>query len=92
MPRKTTFGLPGNRVAALGFNEAAARCRGKPPAGRGPQPGPPRFNEAAARCRGKLTSNCSSVGGDRRFNEAAARCRGKRRISGGADSALTLLQ
>ena len=39
---------------ATGFNEAAARCRGKH-AGPGGSalPIPPRFNEAAARCRGK---------------------------------------
>ena len=39
-----------------GFNEAAARCRGKPSAaGRCAAAGraAPRFNEAAARCRGK---------------------------------------
>ena len=37
-----------------GFNEAAARCRGKrAPAGSG-MARRPRFNEAAARCRGKL--------------------------------------
>ena len=38
----------------LGFNEAAARCRGKldhQPFPLGPHR---RFNEAAARCRGKL--------------------------------------
>ena len=37
-----------------GFNEAAARCRGKP-AARGRRRRPRgSFNEAAARCRGKL--------------------------------------
>ena len=37
------------------FNEAAARCRGKPPRpGSRPRKRDPRFNEAAARCRGKL--------------------------------------
>ena len=37
------------------FNEAAARCRGKPPACRAsPNAGRTGFNEAAARCRGKL--------------------------------------
>ena len=38
-----------------GFNEAAARCRGKPGRRSAPSPaGCYRFNEAAARCRGKL--------------------------------------
>ena len=39
-----------------GFNEAAARCRGKPEIDLLPLNGnrlKPRFNEAAARCRGK---------------------------------------
>ena len=53
MPRKT-FGPQGLRGAMSGFNEAAARCRGKPLAAflsfTCP---PPSFNEAAARCRGK---------------------------------------
>ena len=52
MPRKTVTALDG-RLEELGFNEAAARCRGKPvPL----HPGGERwrcFNEAAARCRGK---------------------------------------
>ena len=46
-----------SRRTATGFNEAAARCRGKPMrraehccASKA------RFNEAAARCRGKLGS------------------------------------
>ena len=63
----------------LGFNEAAARCRGKPAErdfafllqDRG-------FNEAAARCRGKpsRTPACNAWP-TFCFNEAAARCRGK---------------
>ena len=44
------------RITVTGFNEAAARCRGKPPLpvrrGDGRRRG---FNEAAARCRGKHT-------------------------------------
>ena len=36
-----------------GFNEAAARCRGKRGKFRPPRPCGRRFNEAAARCRGK---------------------------------------
>ena len=35
------------------FNEAAARCRGKPTVPFRSQPGTGYFNEAAARCRGK---------------------------------------
>ena len=65
--------------AAICFNEAAARCRGKqgaPAAAAGA--GTRRFNEAAARCRGKPTSRTRNSGSGRSFNEAAARCRGKR--------------
>ena len=54
MPRKTVTAAEDDFALEGGFNEAAARCRGKRPrrsrgrrAGRG-------FNEAAARCRGKL--------------------------------------
>ena len=36
------------------FNEAAARCRGKPVTTNRPVSTPSGFNEAAARCRGKL--------------------------------------
>ena len=61
-----------------GFNEAAARCRGKP----APRPRPrgvsaAGFNEAAARCRGKLAGSGCPGAARRGFNEAAARCRGK---------------
>ena len=54
MPRKNLRG-PRKKIEALrSFNEAAARCRGKPlrPFRRAPAPRR-RFNEAAARCRGK---------------------------------------
>ena len=53
MPRKTTdlFSRPEN--LHHGFNEAAARCRGKPGAGPADGGGVRCFNEAAARCRGK---------------------------------------
>ena len=53
MPRKTDLVEQLADAGDVGFNEAAARCRGKhdeipvavqPPGG---------FNEAAARCRGK---------------------------------------
>ena len=43
-----------------GFNEAAARCRGKQSAWRPAAPRPARFNEAAARCRGKLPAYAAS--------------------------------
>ena len=57
MPRKTSKRQERYiRAAAAGFNEAAARCRGKlDPAGGLPR-GRARFNEAAARCRGKPTA------------------------------------
>ena len=53
MPRKTRGGAARRRGVRRGFNEAAARCRGKhqpPSASAGRRR---RFNEAAARCRGK---------------------------------------
>ena len=62
MPRKTG-GVRGSRLPVdRRFNEAAARCRGKPPLiglnltswGSG-------FNEAAARCRGKPFASAASV-------------------------------
>ena len=54
MPRKTPPCRPGYERDRSGFNEAAARCRGKlPPAGRRIPAELPGFNEAAARCRGK---------------------------------------
>ena len=69
---------PCNLGSPTGFNEAAARCRGKLPDARVAVLPGYRFNEAAARCRGKPRS-CRPPG--RRsgtgFNEAAARCRGK---------------
>ena len=52
MPRKTAAAAA-PAAAEGGFNEAAARCRGKPLfPGRG-STSRGRFNEAAARCRGK---------------------------------------
>ena len=44
-----------------GFNEAAARCRGKPSSRRWRSPAACRFNEAAARCRGKPLSSIIPV-------------------------------
>ena len=79
MPRKTPRSAGAPSWPGPGFNEAAARCRGKPFA---------RvmvtvrvvacFNEAAARCRGKpWACAADAVGAGGGFNEAAARCRGK---------------
>ena len=52
MPRKTRAGRTKGRPPRR-FNEAAARCRGKPDADGADVHSDPRFNEAAARCRGK---------------------------------------
>ena len=79
MPRKTkplTHFLAGEQV---GFNEAAARCRGKPDhldvrAAVAPASMRPRPDAAENPAR-----PCPTPAGARRFNEAAARCRGKRR-------------
>ena len=60
-----------------GFNEAAARCRGKPLNGLWDLAHDRGFNEAAARCRGKRRRSLSGREPSRCFNEAAARCRGK---------------
>ena len=53
MPRKTKqdAGRKGRRNGC--FNEAAARCRGKPRNAQAGRHDHVRFNEAAARCRGK---------------------------------------
>ena len=57
MPRKNTFSLSSFLTRARGFNEAAARCRGKTTyARRGRYSRILCFNEAAARCRGKTVS------------------------------------
>ena len=67
MPRKTAVSEPPAAPCGPCFNEAAARCRGKP---RGlyadADDGTGRFNEAAARCRGKPGSFISP----RRFSLA----------------------
>ena len=52
MPRKTLF-APRAQEGGGRFNEAAARCRGKPDERRSTRGTVRRFNEAAARCRGK---------------------------------------
>ena len=55
MPRKTISGVRiSTPSSAARFNEAAARCRGKPPRRAGGSSSAGCFNEAAARCRGKL--------------------------------------
>ena len=73
-------GWGGDPFRAAGFNEAAARCRGKRPSSlRQPFTDHVGFNEAAARCRGKRGIHVQLAGQPfLRFNEAAARCRGKR--------------
>ena len=54
MPRKTTLSHRVGMRAIHHFNEAAARCRGKPGTpGRSRTACQSYFNEAAARCRGK---------------------------------------
>ena len=83
MPRKTATGACSPTGTYACFNEAAARCRGKP-GSKSPRdaPAPAGFNEAAARCRGKrLPAGTARTDRPRRFNEAAARCRGKLRRS-----------
>ena len=92
MPRKTDM-RKSRRSETSGFNEAAARCRGK----RGMTEtrvigSTTRFNEAAARCRGKRVEgrepNVPPLG----FNEAAARCRGKRWVQDPATLKICALQ
>ena len=79
MPRKTWACAADAVGAGGGFNEAAARCRGKPAASV-PEASilAACFNEAAARCRGKRPVPRPTPSAWCRFNEAAARCRGKR--------------
>ena len=78
MPRKTSAGACVPPAAGMGFNEAAARCRGKRerhgvrrsarlPASMRPRPD-------AAENAGRVADGAAE---DARFNEAAARCRGK---------------
>ena len=77
MPRKTCSTRTGVAPPGGGFNEAAARCRGKLRPRRWTAAVESGFNEAAARCRGKRGSEARRTDGARGFNEAAARCRGK---------------
>ena len=79
MPRKTARNRRGRRSTVARFNEAAARCRGKPSGCSGGRRGSPGFNEAAARCRGKPPAYAPRLPRRGGFNEAAARCRGKPR-------------
>ena len=81
MPRKTGGCAAGRRNPRPGFNEAAARCRGKPqPSERSSAGSPkasmrPRPDAAENRRRQRRQFSRPS----RSFNEAAARCRGKPR-------------
>ena len=50
-----------DRPLRAGFNEAAARCRGKTRGAGAPVHRPGRFNEAAARCRGKTSGNVAAA-------------------------------
>ena len=77
MPRKTF--VPADTLPNWdGFNEAAARCRGKPP--RDPD-GRAAASRASMRPRPDAAENTVPLTTEhppvRRFNEAAARCRGK---------------
>ena len=80
MPRKTVATFQNTGKEYNGFNEAAARCRGKPTLTAGviidaiasmrPRP------DAAENSPSRKDATPSSTG----FNEAAARCRGKRPV------------
>ena len=78
MPRKTARSRPASLRRRPSFNEAAARCRGKPHAGRvaldGAGAASMRPRPDAAENRAGTTRPQTPSGG---FNEAAARCRGK---------------
>ena len=64
MPRKTASSTHNPASVMPCFNEAAARCRGKPdPGGRVHRRLQLGFNEAAARCRGKLRGPRSEEAG-----------------------------
>ena len=85
MPRKTSATASVSRTAAAGFNEAAARCRGKRRVRVRFLVRPLGFNEAAARCRGKRGPGGEHALAVRGFNEAAARCRGKPKTARNGD-------
>ena len=61
-----------------GFNEAPAKCRGKPGSCSKAARTFTRFNEAPAKCRGKRGASCAIRTQAEGFNEAPAKCRGKR--------------
>ena len=92
MPRKTPSATDTRALRATRFNEAAARCRGKPTqvleSGGGVG--------ASMRPRPDAAENASCSGSSRRFssgfNEAAARCRGKRYTLVDGDGAAVQLQ
>ena len=94
MPRKTIAPPAGPPATPGGFNEAAARCRGKPQAARPLVPvrlqASMRPRPDAAENRAARAGSCPAAG---RFNEAAARCRGKPDGTGGRlDVTLARLQ
>ena len=78
MPRKTAATRPARNTGRSGFNEAAARCRGKHTA---PEPIISPAVEASMRPRPDAAENATARErhgrGSTGFNEAAARCRGK---------------
>ena len=78
MPRKTWSSLRDRTRRGASFNEAAARCRGKP----GGAARRARCRRASMRPRPDAAENFRLFDYERdgtlRFNEAAARCRGKR--------------
>ena len=77
MPRKTSRTARTACAPAWSFNEAAARCRGKP-GGRGPtDPGVRASMRPRPDAAENLGSRIASVSVTCCFNEAAARCRGK---------------
>ena len=61
MPRKTSRDRPGPAARPRGFNEAAARCRGKHAGAARNSCWVSGFNEAAARCRGKPRAMAASA-------------------------------
>ena len=72
------------------FNEAAARCRGKPPGAAAARGRSRRFNEAAARCRGKRrrrTSPAAPTAASMRPRPDAAENAGLAAPAGSADPA-----
>ena len=65
------------RSPTTGFNEAPAKCRGKPAFRSRSSRCLVCFNEAPAKCRGKPARDGRPATGNNCFNEAPAKCRGK---------------